>query len=182
MLPKTHLTHTPGYPALDEWPPLWLSRSLRLLLYNSSVYSCHLFLISSVFVRPFPFLSFIVPILAWNVPLISPIFLKRCLVLVILLFLSISLHCSFKKAFLSLLASGTLHSTEYIFPFLLCLLLFFFLQLSLSCRCFIKQEGTLNLCTEVFSMEGYTFRYKHKHVYLRFKGDPWVWKIPHASL
>ena len=84
--------------------PLWLPRSLRLLLYSSSVHSCHLFLFSSVFVRPLPFLSFTVPILAWNVPLISPIFLKRCLVLTILLFLSISLHCSFKKAFLSLLA------------------------------------------------------------------------------
>ena len=50
------------------------------------------------------FLSFIVPIFAWNVPLVSPIFLKQSLVFPILLFYSISLHCSLKKTFLSLLA------------------------------------------------------------------------------
>ena len=36
-----------------------------------SVYSCHLFLISSASVRPVAFLSFIVPIFVWNVPLVS---------------------------------------------------------------------------------------------------------------
>ena len=46
----------------------------------SSTYSCHLFLISSASVRSLPFLSFIMPILARFVPLISPIFLKRSLV------------------------------------------------------------------------------------------------------
>ena len=70
--------------------------------------------------------------LAWSVPLISPILLKRSLVFLIL-FSSISLHCSFKKAFfffnLALLFFGTLHSVGYIFPFLLCLLLLFFPQL-----------------------------------------------------
>ena len=50
------------------------------------------------------FLSFIVPIFAWNVPLVSLIFLKRSLVFPILLFSSISLHWSLKKTFLSLLA------------------------------------------------------------------------------
>ena len=44
------------------------------------------------------------PILAWHVPLIAPIFLKRLVVFPILLFSSVSLHCSFKKAFLFLLA------------------------------------------------------------------------------
>jgi len=68
------------------------------------VYSCHLFLISSAFVRYIPFLSFIEPILAWNVPLVSLIFLKRSLVFPILLFSSISLHWLLRKAFLSLLA------------------------------------------------------------------------------
>ena len=48
-------------------------------------------------------LSFIVPIFAWNVPLLFQIFLKRSLVFPFLLFFSISLHCSLKKAFLSLL-------------------------------------------------------------------------------
>ena len=37
----------------------------------------HLFLISSASVRSIPFLSFIEPIFAWNVPLVSLIFLKR---------------------------------------------------------------------------------------------------------
>jgi len=44
------------------------------------VYSCHLFLVSSASVRSIPFLSFIKPIFAWNVPLVSLIFLKRSLV------------------------------------------------------------------------------------------------------
>ena len=43
------------------------------------MYSCHLFLISSASVRSLPFLSCIVPIFAWNVPSVSPIFLKRSL-------------------------------------------------------------------------------------------------------
>ena len=70
----------------------------------SSVYSSHLFLISSASVRSKPFLSFIVPIIAWNVPLISLIFLKRSLVFSILVFSSVCLHWSLMKAFLSLLA------------------------------------------------------------------------------
>jgi len=80
---------------------IWVWRSF---LYSSSVYSCHLFLLSSASVRSIPFLSFIVPIFAWNVPLVSLIFLKRSLVFLILLFSSISLHWSLRKASLSLLA------------------------------------------------------------------------------
>ena len=49
-------------------------------------------------------LSFIVLIFAWNVPLVSLIFLKRSLVFAVLFFSSISLHWSLRKAFLSLLA------------------------------------------------------------------------------
>ena len=80
MLPKAHLIshcRMSGY----RWVIIlsWLSRSWRSFLYSSSVYSCHLFLISSAFVRSTPFLSFIVPIFAWNVPLVSLIFLKRSL-------------------------------------------------------------------------------------------------------
>ena len=44
------------------------------------------------------------PIFAWNVPLISLIFLKRSLAFPNLLFSSISLHWSLRKAFLTLLA------------------------------------------------------------------------------
>ena len=59
--------------------PSWLSRSWISFLY-SSVYSCHLFLISSAYVRSLPFLSFIVPIFTWNSPLVSLIFFKTSLV------------------------------------------------------------------------------------------------------
>ena len=64
----------------------------------------NLFLISFASVRSIPFLSFIEPIFAWNVPLVSLIFLQRSLVFPILLFPSISLHWSMRKVFLSLLA------------------------------------------------------------------------------
>ena len=82
--------------------PSWLSGSWRSFLYSSSMYSCHLSSISYTYVRSLLFLSLIVPIFAWNVPFISLIFLKRSLVFPILLFSSISLHCSLKKTFLSL--------------------------------------------------------------------------------
>ena len=52
----------------------------------------------------FYFLSFIESMFARNVPLLSLIFLKRSLVFPILLFSSISLHWSLRKAFLSFLA------------------------------------------------------------------------------
>ena len=78
-------------------------------------------------VRSIPFLSFIVPMFAWNSLLAALIFLKRSLVFPILLFSSISLHDSL-KALLSLLTIfGTLHSDGYIFPSLLSLSLLFFL-------------------------------------------------------
>ena len=58
----------------------------------------------SASVKSGPLLSFIKPIFAWNVPLVSLIFLKRSLVFPILLFFSISLHWSLREPFLSLLA------------------------------------------------------------------------------
>ena len=75
-----------------------------LCVCSYSVYSCHLSLISSASTRSLPFLSLIVPSFWWNLPLISPILLKIFLIFPLLLFSSISLHCSLKKAFLSLLA------------------------------------------------------------------------------
>ena len=83
--------------------PLWLTQSWRSFLYSPSVYSCHLFLISSASVRSLPFLPFTEPIFAY-VPLVSLIFVKRSLVFPFLLFSSISLHCSLRKAFFYLLA------------------------------------------------------------------------------
>ena len=79
----------------------WLFWSLRPFLHSSSVHFCHLLLISFASVW---FLPFIGQISAWNIPLVSPIFLKRSLVIPILLFSSISLDCSLKNAFLFLQA------------------------------------------------------------------------------
>ena len=115
MRPKAHLTsHSRMSDSRWVITPLWLSGSWKSFLYSSekpgrlqstglqrvghdwatspspSVYSCHLFLISYASVRSTPFLSFIVPIFAWNVPLVSLIFLKRPLVFPILLFSSVS--------------------------------------------------------------------------------------------
>ena len=102
MLPKAHLSSHSRISG-SKWviTPSWLSGSWRSFLFSSSVYSCHLFLISSASVRSIPFLSFIEPIFVIGPSLI---FLKRYLVFPILLFSSISLHWSLRKAFLSLLA------------------------------------------------------------------------------
>ena len=99
MFPKAYLTsHSRMSGSRLGITSLWLSGLWRSFLY-SSVYTCHLFLISSASVRSIPFLFFIEPIFAWNVSLISLIFLKRSLVFPILLFSSISLHWSLRKAF-----------------------------------------------------------------------------------
>ena len=63
MLPKAHLTlHSRMSGSRWVITPLWLSGSWRSFLYSYSVYSCHLFLISSASVSFISFLSFIVPI------------------------------------------------------------------------------------------------------------------------
>ena len=105
MLPKAHLPLHPECLALGEWSYHrgYLGHE-DFFLYSSSVYSCHLFLIFSTPVRSILFLSFIVPIFAWNVPFVSLIFLKISLVFSILLFSSISLQWSLRKSFLFLLA------------------------------------------------------------------------------
>ena len=51
---------------------------IKVFFNSSSVYSCYLFLISSALVMPITFLSFIVPVFAWNVPLAFLIF--HCIV------------------------------------------------------------------------------------------------------
>ena len=84
---------------------------------SSYVYSCYLVLISSTSVRSLLFISFTVLIFAWNVHLVSPMFLKRSLVFPTLLFSFISLHFSLKKAFLFLSASlwNSAFSLVYLF-------------------------------------------------------------------
>ena len=99
-----HLTsHSRMYGSRWMITPLWLSGSWRSFLYSSSVNFCHL-LIASASVRSMQFLSFIVPIFAWNGPLVYLIFLKNSLVFPLLLFSSVSLHWSLRDPFLSLLA------------------------------------------------------------------------------
>ena len=148
--------------------PSWLSRSLRSFLY-SSVSSFHLFLISYAYVRSLLFLSFILPILAWNVPLSSPIFLKKFLVSPIILFTSISLHCSFKKSFLSLLAILWNSAFHWVYLSLSPLLLLpFFPQVfvrppqttilpscvSFSLGCFLVTDSFTVLQTSIHSSSG----------------------------
>ena len=61
--------------------------------------SC-LFFISSATVSSIPHLSFIVPVFAWNIPLVSLIVMKRSQVFPILLLSSVSLHFLLKVSFL----------------------------------------------------------------------------------
>ena len=104
MLPKAHL-NSHFRMSHSRWviTPLWLPGSWRSFLF-SSVFSCHLFLISYASIRSIPCLSFIEPIFAWNFPLVALIIFKRSLIFSILLFPSISLQWSLRKDFLSLLA------------------------------------------------------------------------------
>jgi len=97
MLPKTQFT-LPSRMALS-WPHhrCYLGHWDFLVYFFCVFLPPLLYLFSSA--GSFPFLSFIMPILAWNVPLIAPLFLKSSLVFSILFFP----HSSFKKA-LSLFA------------------------------------------------------------------------------
>ena len=127
MLPKTHLTSHSRMSG-SRWviTPSWFPGSWRRsFLYSSSVYSCYLFLISSASVRSIQFLSFIVPILAWNVPFSN--FLEEIS--------SLSHSVVFLYFFALVTEEGFLISPCYslelciqmdISPCLLCLLLLFF--------------------------------------------------------
>ena len=122
MLSKAHLTsHSRMSGSRLVITSSWLSGSWRSFLYSSSMYSCHLFLISSASVRSIPFLSFIEPIFAWNIPLVCLIFLKRSLVFQFCCFpLFLCIDHWGRLSYLTLLFFGTLHSNGYIFQFLLC--------------------------------------------------------------
>ena len=110
--------------------PLWLSGSRRYFWNSSSVYSCYLFLICSASGRSLPFRSFIEPIFAWNVPLVSLISWRDLSSFPFYCFPLFLCNDHWGRlAFLSLLVFETLHSNGYIFPFLLCSWLLFFSQL-----------------------------------------------------
>ena len=103
MLPKAHLPLHSKMSALGEWSHRHGYLCHKDLFCISSVYSFHLFIISSASIRSITFLSYIVPIFAWNVSFVSLSFLKRSLVFPILLFSSLSLHCSLRKVIISFL-------------------------------------------------------------------------------
>ena len=115
----------------DVW--LWLSDHTIMVIWVIKTFfvQCFyvFFLISSVSVRSIQFLSFIVPFFAWNVPLVSLIFLKRSVVFPILLFFLFLCIAPLRRlSYLSLFFFGTQHSDGHIFPFLLCVSLLFFSQ------------------------------------------------------
>ena len=86
---------------------IWLLKIFCTILYNLVQFFCVVLsrlLSIFCFYWSIPCLSFIEPIFAWNVPLVSLIFLKRSLDFPILLFSSISLHWSLTMAFVSLFA------------------------------------------------------------------------------
>ena len=129
ILPKAHLTSHSKMPG-SRWvtTPSWLSRSFRPFLYSSSVWFVTPFSSLLLLLGPFD-LSFIVPVFAWNVPLVSQIFLNRSLGFPFLLFPSICTDHLGGLSYLSLLLLGILHSDGEIFPSLLCLSRLFFSQL-----------------------------------------------------
>ena len=131
MLSKAHWTsHSKMSGSRWVTIPSWLSGLWRSFFYSSSVYSCHLFLISSASLMSIPFMSFIEPIFTWNVPLVSLIFLKRSLAFPFCFPLFLCTDRWGRLSYLSWLFFGTLHSNGNIIPFLLCFLLLFFSQLS----------------------------------------------------
>ena len=105
MLPKAHLTSHSRMSG-SRWviTPFVVTWVMKIFFVQFFSVFLPLLLYISASVRSIPFLSFIEPISAWNVPLVSLIFLKRSLVFPILLLSSVSLHWSWRKAFLSLLA------------------------------------------------------------------------------
>ena len=82
-LPWPSPRHPPN-PGIKSRSPSLQADALPTELWGKPCYSCHLFLVSSASVRFIPFLSFIEPIFAWNVPLLSLIFLKQSLLLLLL--------------------------------------------------------------------------------------------------
>ena len=147
-----------------------------------SFFSCHLFLNSLAFVRLLFLSNLYRAYPCMNVVLIVPIFLKGCLVFPTLLFSSISRHCSFKKAFLSLLAIlWNSAFSWYIFPFLPCLLLLFFPQIfvrppqtailpacvSFSLGCFLVTDSFTVLQTSIHSSSGiWSTRSSHLNLFM----------------
>ena len=94
------------------------------------MYSCHLFLISSAFVRSIPSVLYRAQLCMKGSLSISNYLEERSRLSHSIVFLYLfALIIEEDFLMLSLLFFGNLHSNGYIFPFLLCLLLLFFSQL-----------------------------------------------------
>ena len=109
MLLKAQLICTPGCLALGEWSHhqsylVKLSIKIFFVQFFCVFLPPLLNIFCFCYVHTISFLSFIVPIFAWNIPPVSLIFLKQSLASLSLLFSSISLHWSLRKALLSFLA------------------------------------------------------------------------------
>ena len=127
MFPKVHVTsHSRMSDSRWVTTSSWLFGSIRpFLLVLLCILATSYFLL--LLLDPYCFCP-LSCLSMHHVPLISPIFLKRSLIFPILLFSSISLHCSF-KAFLSLLAIPWSSAFScFIFLFLPWLSLFPFLS------------------------------------------------------
>ena len=130
------------------------------------MYSCHLFIVSSASVRSLPFLSFIVPILEWNVPLVFLTLLKRSPVFLTLLFSSVSHHWSLRTALSLLVILWTLHSDEYIFPFL------FSLQYLLTLLAVIKSAFS-SCCCLIIQLDIYIYKFFTTPVFYSISFNNW---------
>ena len=183
---------------------IWI---IKIFLLNSSVSSCHLFLVSSASVRSILFPSFNVPIFAWNIPLVSLIFLKTSLVFPILfVFLSFfslftqkgflispcyslelctRIYCPFSPLpFTSLLFSDICKaSSDNQFAFLF----FFFMGMVLIIACCIMLRTSLHSSSAILSnLIRKSICHFHcgsadKETAPQYRGpgfDPWVGKIP----
>ena len=141
MLSKAHLTsHSKMSGSRWVITPSWLSGSWNSFLYSSSVYSCHLFLVSSASVR-YHFCPLSSPSLHEIFPSISNLLEEISSLSHSVVFLYFFALISEEGCFyLSLLFFGTLHSDGNIFPFPLCFSFLFFLQL------FVLFKSRVNIC------------------------------------
>ena len=113
MLPNTHLTsHSRMSGSRRVNISLWISRPLRPFLYSSSIYSCHLFCFC--YILTISVLCHVHPCTKCSLNISN--FLEEISSLPLLLFSSVSLHYSFKEAFLSLLVIVRNSVFSWVYP------------------------------------------------------------------
>ena len=125
VLPKAYL-NSHSRMSGSEWLTTlsWLSGSLRSFLYSSSMYSFHLFLISSASTRSPPFYLLLCPSLGKMFPWYFQFYCIDLWAFSFFCFLLVLCTVHWKRAsFLSVLFFGTVSLVGYTFPFLPC---FFF--------------------------------------------------------